>query len=94
MITEYVIGSNIINCITQVLEIHLCNNHNLSACTSCKSSANSFVPFINIKLKFLRREKMGTLFNQTPRKDYFENDAVKFLDTVKTLARDHGLTVE
>jgi len=94
MITEYVIGSNIINCITQVLEIHLCNNHNLSACTSCKSSANSFVPFTNIKLKILRREKMGTLFNQTPRKDYFENDAVKFLDTVKTLARDHGLTVE
>ncbi|MDD9781025.1 hypothetical protein P4573_26645 [Priestia megaterium] len=37
---------------------------------------------------------MGTLFNQTTRKDYFDNDAVKFLDTVKTLARDHGLTVE
>jgi hypothetical protein len=94
MITEYVIGSNIINCIPQVLEIHLYNNHNLSACASCKSDADLFVPFTNMKLKFLRREKMRTLFNQTPRKDYFENDAVKFLDTVKTLARDHGLTVE
>ena len=94
MITEYVIGSNIINCITQVLEIHLCNNHNLSACTSCKGGAHSFVKFANIKLEFLSRERMGTLFNQTSRKDYFDNDAVKFLDTVKTLARDHGLTVE
>ncbi|MDW4511674.1 hypothetical protein [Priestia megaterium] len=37
---------------------------------------------------------MGTLFNQPTRKDYFDNDAVKFLDTVKILARDHGLTVE
>ncbi|PEZ51538.1 hypothetical protein CN367_00620 [Priestia megaterium] len=67
--TEYVIGSNIINCIPQVLEIHLYNNHNLSACASCKSGADLFVPFTNMKLKFLRREKMRTLFNQTPRKD-------------------------
>jgi hypothetical protein len=76
----------------QVLKICLCNKYNLSACISYKSGTDSFVQFTNIKL--LRREKMGTLFNQTPRKDYFDNDNVKFLDTVKTLARDHGLTVE
>ncbi len=37
---------------------------------------------------------MGTLFNQTSRKDYFDNDAVKFFHLLKTHARDHGLTVE
>jgi len=92
MLIEYVIGSNIVNRMPQVLKIRLCNKYNFSACTSYKSGTDSFVQFTNIKL--LRREKMGTLFNQTPRKDYFDNDAVKFLDTVKTLARDHGLTVE
>jgi hypothetical protein len=94
MIIEYVIGSNIGNRMPQVLKIRLCNKYNLSACTSYKSGADLFVQFTNMKLKFLRREKMRTLFNQTPRKDYFDNYAVKFLDTVKTLARDHGLTVE
>ncbi|WP_251034021.1 hypothetical protein [Priestia megaterium] len=88
MLIEYVIGSNIVNQMPQ----RLCNKYNLSACTSYKSGTGSFVQFTNIKL--LRRKKMGTLFNQTSRKDYFDNDAVKFLDTVKTLARDHGLTVE
>lgn len=92
MLIEYVIGSNIVNRMPQVLKICLCNKYNLSACISYKSGTDSFVQFTNIKL--LRREKMGTLFNQTPRKDYFDNDNVKFLDTVKTLARDHGLTVE
>ena len=92
MLIEYVIGSNIVNRMPQVLKICLCNKYNLSACISYKSGTDSFVQFTNIKL--LRREKMGTLFNQTPRKDYFDNDAVKFLNTVKTLARDHGLTVE
>ncbi len=87
------IGSNnIVNRMPQVLKISLCNKYNLSACTTYKSVTDSFVQFTNIKL--LRREKMGTLFNQIPRKHYFDNDAVKFLDTVKTLARDHGLTVE
>ncbi|RMA90922.1 hypothetical protein [Priestia megaterium] len=92
MLIEYVIGSNIVNRMPQVLKIRLCNKYHLSACTSYKSGTDSFVQFTNIKL--LRREKMGTLFNQPTRKDYFDNDAVKFLDTVKTLARDHGLTVE
>ena len=94
MLIEYVIGSNIVNRMPQVLNIHLCHSYNLSACASCKPGTNSFVQFTNIKIEFLRRERMGTLFNQTTRKDYFDNDAVKFLDTVKTLARDHGLTVE
>jgi hypothetical protein len=92
MLIEYVIGSNIVNRMPQVLKICLCNKYNLSACISYKSGTDSFVQFTNIKL--LRRENMGILFNQTPRKDYFDNDNVKFLDTVKTLARDHGLTVE
>lgn len=87
-------GSSSVNCTPQVLKIHLCTKYNLSAYASRKPSANSFVLSTNIKLEFLRREIMGTLFNQIPRKDYFDNDAVKFLDTVKTLARDHGLTVE
>ncbi|MCF8886930.1 MULTISPECIES: hypothetical protein [Priestia] len=92
MLIEYVIGSNIVNRMPQVLKICLRNKYHLSACTSYKSGTDSFVQFTNIKI--LRREKMGTLFNQPTRKDYFDNDAVKFLDTVKTLARDHGLTVE
>ncbi|MET3689507.1 hypothetical protein ABIC37_005057 [Priestia megaterium] len=92
MLIEYVIGSNIVNRMPQVLKIRLCNKYNLSASTSYKSGTDSLVQFTNIKL--LRREKMGTLFNQTSRKGYFDNDAVKFLDTVKTLARDHGLTIE
>lgn len=48
MLIGYVIGSNIVNRMPQVLNIHLGNSYNLSACASCKPGANSFVQFTNI----------------------------------------------
>lgn len=37
---------------------------------------------------------MGTLFKQEPRMEYFFDYAVKHLDTVKNLAKEHNLTIE
>ena len=37
---------------------------------------------------------MGTLFNQSPRMEYFNHYAVGFLERVKDLATEHNLTIE
>ncbi len=37
---------------------------------------------------------MGTLFNQQPRMEYFHSYGVKFIGTVKELAKKNNLTIE
>ncbi|PFJ18279.1 hypothetical protein COD67_13020 [Bacillus cereus] len=37
---------------------------------------------------------MGTLFNQRPRMEYFDTYGVRFIDTVKDLAKKNNLTIE
>jgi len=37
---------------------------------------------------------VGTLFNQRPRMEYFDTYGVRFIDTVKDLAKKNDLTIE